>query len=762
MGTRVSAPFSVVAIHDGERGPKGEDGKGGPYTEIAFSLSAIGSVVGGSSAHCPPDCVGWDAALPAPTAAKPYVWMRSIPMEWNDETGTYVAGTATYTCITGRQGFNGDDALVASLDDDMTMVICDADGTPPSAWTWTTNARLYYGTEAETLTSATATINGVTTGKATMTIATDRKSATLTVRNLVKADADVLKVVVSLTSENGTRVCTATVAKSRRSEVYQLRPAVDVIKADKDDVRTPSVFLEVGAVKISDGTVSDVVMIGSGVKVMAKYSKDGGTTWRNCSRQIISGAILDNYGVPLTGNETSLKLRLLDNTDGSIYDEEDIPVVSDGKDGEPGAPGPRGYEGLIMRVSEWETGKYYRNDENVYDEHELSEDGHRYLDIVSVTNTATDTAEWFLAKEGHNGLQSMLSNKPGSGQRWTTCWSAFDIQNYPVMTPLLYAQRALIEYLQTKQILLMNTSFDKVMGGIGYADGDDAGDMVFPLWFGGETALDPNTNFYVDVNGRMFCMGADIHGNVTIKDEDGVVVYDSEGNERVRMSTRDVTKPKEDKEYPLLDYQSVSLYDVGTDAVVWQGNEPIARRDGASGFDLGEGQSISGRLVYSLRDRIGVAACVDLDGPSIDVKLTLRTADTVLAECTEVFDLSRGEEFDNYWILDIEDTDVGKYVGVGDQHCYLYAELTLHNISADNFSIYGTTGNSASLGVYNFYVNVAHTKTTIAPNGLCVNAGANRHILMDGDGILLRWMNSGIRLDNTGIKKMVNGVWTDL
>lgn len=673
-----------------------------------------------------------------------------------------MAGTATYTCITGRQGFNGDDALVASLDDDMTMVICDADGTPPSAWTWTTNARLYYGTEAETLTSATATINGVTTGKATMTIATDRKSATLTVRNLVKADADVLKVVVSLTSENGTRVCTATVAKSRRSEVYQLRPAVDVIKVDKDDVRTPSVFLEVGAVKISDGTVSDVVMIGSGVKVMAKYSKDGGTTWSNCSRQIISGAILDNYGVPLTGNETSLKLRLLDNTDGSIYDEEDIPVVSDGKDGEPGAPGPRGYEGLIMRVSEWETGKYYRNDENVYDEHELSEDGHRYLDIVSVTNTATDTAEWFLAKEGHNGLQSMLSNKPGSGQRWTTCWSAFDIQNYPVMTPLLYAQRALIEYLQTKQILLMNTSFDKVMGGIGYADGDDAGDMVFPLWFGGETALDPNTNFYVDVNGRMFCMGADIHGNVTIKDEDGVVVYDSEGNERVRMSTREVTKPKEDKEYPLWEKRTVSIGSDVTDAVIWSGNIPVARQDGASGFDLGDGQSVGGEIAYSLYNMEETAAAqIDEVGPSLELKLSLRTADAVLAECTEEIDLVYMEEITGKYLVDIEDTDVGKYVSVGDQHCYLYAELTIHDISRDNFSLYGFSG-KATFNAQHFYVNVAHTKTTIAPNGLCVNAGANRHILMDGDGILLRWMNSGIRLDNTGIKKMVNGVWTDL
>ena len=762
MGTRVSAPFSVVAIHDGEQGPPGKAGKDGSYIEIAFSLSAIGSVVGGSSAHYPPDCVNWDTPLPAPTAAKPYVWMRSIPMEWNEEAGACVAGTATYTCITGRKGSNGDDALVASLDDDMTMVICDADGTPPSTWTWATHARLYYGTEAETLTSATATINGVTTGKATMTIATDRKSATLTVRNLVKADADVLKVVVSLTSENGTRVCTATVAKSRRSEVYQLRPAVDVIKVDKDDVRTPSVFLEVGAVKISDGTVSDVVMIGSGVKVMAKYSKDGGTTWRNCSRQIISGAILDNYGVPLTGNETSLKLRLLDNTDGSIYDEEDIPVVSDGKDGDPGAPGPRGYEGLIMRVSEWEVGKYYRNDENVFDEHELSEDGRRYLDIVSVTNTATDTAEWFLAKEGHNGLQSMLSNKPKSGQRWTTCWSAFDIQNYPVMTPLLYAQRALIEYLQTKQILLMNTAFDKVMGGIGYADGDDAGGMVFPLWFGGETALDPNTNFYVDVNGRMFCMGADIHGNVTIKDEDGVVVYDSEGNERVRMSTREVTKPKEDKEYPLWEKRTVSIGSDVTDAVIWSGNIPVARQDGASGFDLGDGQHVGGRISYSLYNMAETAAAqIDEVGPSLELKLSLRTSEAVLAECTEETDLVYMEEITGKYLVDIQDTDVGKYVSVGDQHCYLYAELTIHDISRDNFSLYGFSG-KATFNAQHFYVNVAHTKTTIAPNGLCVNAGANRHILMDGDGILLRWMNSGIRLDNTGIKKMVNGVWTDL
>lgn len=762
MGTRVSAPFSVVAIHDGEKGDKGDkgdDGRGGDWTEIRFSLSSIGAIIGGSSSDHPQDCTQWSPSLPSPTSEKPYVWMRSIPQTWNDSIQDYVAGDATYTCITGAKGSDGDTSLVASLDDDMTMVICDGDGTPPSGWTWTTIASLYYGVNPDAITSATATINGRTTNKATIVIANNRQSATLTVKNLTASDSDVIKVVVTLTSLNGTRACTATVTKSRKSEVYQLRPSFNVIKVDKDGVRTPTVFLEVGAVKISDGTVSNLVMIGSGVKVMAKYSKDGGTTWSNCSRQIVGGAILDNYGVPLTGNETSLRLRLIDNADGGIYDEEDIPVISDGLKGD---TGPQGYEGLILRVSEWEVGKYYRNDEDVYDENMLSDDGHRYLDIVSVTEGGS--AVWYNAKATHNGVISSdgnNGNRPGISTAWRYYWSEFEIQGAPIMTPLLYAQRALIEYLQTNQILLLNPSLDKVMGGIGYADGNVSGDMVYPLWLGGETALDPNTNFYVDINGRMFCVGADIQGNVTIKGEDGVVVYDTNNNERVRMSTRNVTKPKEDKEYPLWERRGLNLYNVGQNATIWA-DTPLERRDGEIGFQLGVGQSVGGSFVITMKSASGAYGRILSDGVTLSVKLTLRTSTKVLAESTNDYELYRDDVFENLSLFDIQYTNVGKYVSNSDEYCYLYVEMALKNISASNFTLYGRSDSTIELGVANFFVNVAYTKTTIAPNGFCVNAGGNRHALMDNDGILFRWGNHGLRIDDSGVKKLVNGTWVDI
>lgn len=257
-------------------------------------------------------------------------------------------------------------------------------------------------------------------------------------------------------------------------------------------------------------------------------------------------------------------------------------------------------------------------------------------------------------------------------------------------------------------------------------------------------------------------MGADIHGNVTIKDDDGLVVLDGDGSERVRVGTRSVVKPPTDAEYPLLDWQGVSLWSDSPEAIIWSGELPLARRDGASGFPLADGQSIGGSLVYTLKDRNGVSGQVDMAGPVLRTKLSLRTATEVLAECEEEEELPRGAELDSYVVLRIEDTAVGRYMCSGTQTCFLYVELTIAGISQDNFSLFGQSGCSASMGVGDFYARVVQTKTAIAPNGICVNAGANRHILMDVDGIVLRWGNNGLRINDSGISKMVNGVWSQL
>jgi len=151
------------------------------------------------------------------------------------------------------------------------------------------------------------------------------------------------------------------------------------------------------------------------------------------------------------------RIRLL-YTDGN-YGDPSYSVAHYGEDGDPGSPGgqgPQGIAGCMVRVSTWETGKQYRNDEALTS-------GTRYVDVVILENVhigATTTITPYKAKAAHNGVTSSSSNKPGTSGG-NTYWEAMSYMT-PMMTPLLIAQKIAAEAIDVGSITATNAFINAV------------------------------------------------------------------------------------------------------------------------------------------------------------------------------------------------------------------------------------------------------------------------------------------------------------
>ncbi len=178
-----------------------------------------------------------------------------------------------------------------------------------------------------------------------------------------------------------------------------------------------------------------------------------------------------------------------------------------GEQGAAGKQGVRGYTGVTVRRSEWEEGVYYRNDNADGSE---ADDGNRYLDEVSVTSLATGEAQWFIAKEWHNGRISTADNKPtlGGNDYWTPL---NDMR--PIRTSFADIMTAFVKYLQVNQIQIVddnNTPYGAFGGGT---------DNPYPLWFGGETADKAVVKFDREGNVNLGDNLTVQDGNVSVKGE---------------------------------------------------------------------------------------------------------------------------------------------------------------------------------------------------------------------------------------------------
>lgn len=174
---------------------------------------------------------------------------------------------------------------------------------------------------------------------------------------------------------------------------------------------------------------------------------------------------------------------------------EQGPKGDDGAPGEDGAPGKDGLQGCITRLTEWASGVEYRNDLD------LVSNGPRYIDVVTIY--ANNKQLKFQCGQTHT---SSNSNKPTAGSA-SAYWQQLN-DMVPIYTPLLFAENAVINFLQGMEFVVHNSKTDISVNTIiaGLVGGD------IPLFVGSNTPS--NAPFRVAKDGAFVASKADITGTI--------------------------------------------------------------------------------------------------------------------------------------------------------------------------------------------------------------------------------------------------------
>lgn len=163
--------------------------------------------------------------------------------------------------------------------------------------------------------------------------------------------------------------------------------------------------------------------------------------------------------------------------------------------GEQGLKGDDGSQGCIIRLTEWASGVEYRNDLD------LVSNGPRYIDIVTIY--ANNKQLKFQCSQTHT---SSASNKPAAGSA-SAYWQQLN-DMVPIYTPLLFAENAVINFLQGMEFVVHNSKTDISENTIiaGLVGGD------IPLFVGSNTPS--NAPFRVAKDGSFVATKADITGTI--------------------------------------------------------------------------------------------------------------------------------------------------------------------------------------------------------------------------------------------------------
>lgn len=239
-----------------------------------------------------------------------------------------------------------------------------------------------------------------------------------------------------------------------------------------------------------------------------KYAKNNSTTtapalvktdrtpagWSDTPPSLSSGEYLWMTQAEIDANNSLLHPTVGWATPVRISGEQG-PKGDDGAPGEDGAPGKDGLQGCIIRLTEWASGVEYRNDLD------LVSNGPRYIDIVTIY--ANHKQLKFQCSQTHT---SSASNKPAAGSA-SAYWQQLN-DMVPIYTPLLFAENAVINFLQGMEFVVHNSKTDISVNTIiaGLVGGD------IPLFVGNSTPS--NAPFRVAKDGSFVATKADITGTI--------------------------------------------------------------------------------------------------------------------------------------------------------------------------------------------------------------------------------------------------------
>lgn len=240
--------------------------------------------------------------------------------------------------IVYRWSKDGENAVLADLDNEMVGCVLTSDGVTAKAQSWTTNVGIWYGYEQLELTELTAQAASGLTVNANK----DTGSVTVSVAQGV-ALADTNDVVLTLKAQkngqNFERTLTFTVTGVRAGAngadaiVYSLVPSVSSVTRYKDGSYSVT-SVSCKRQKTVGGSIADTT------DGELKYSLDGGAEQSANNGQAISTTTFNK----------SIKFSFYVNN--LLVDVESIPLLTDGQDGTDGLDGTS-----IEAVGHWESSK---------------------------------------------------------------------------------------------------------------------------------------------------------------------------------------------------------------------------------------------------------------------------------------------------------------------------------------------------------------------------------------------------------------------
>ena len=249
--------------------------------------------------------------------------------DWSDPAPVY------------RWAKDGENAVIADLDNEMVSCALTSDGKVSKAQSWTTNVTMWYGYESLELTELTAT---QPTG---LKVVTNKNTGSVTVSAaegvlLPETSNVVITLTASKNGQNFERNLTFTVAGVRGGAdavLYSLVTSVSAVAKYKDGSYSVS-SVSCARQKTVGATISDTT------DGELKYSLDGGAEQPLNNGQAIAVTLFKR------------SIKFLFYVDGKLVDVETIPMLSDGTDGQDGSS--------IEVVGHWESANVpYRKNQQV-------------------------------------------------------------------------------------------------------------------------------------------------------------------------------------------------------------------------------------------------------------------------------------------------------------------------------------------------------------------------------------------------------------
>ena len=172
-------------------------------------------------------------------------------------------------------------------------------------------------------------------------------------------------------------------------------------------------------------------------------------------------------------------------------------IKETGDQGYNGEDGAKGYNGCIMRTTEWASGKYYVNQETE------ENDDIKYIDFVYLEDP--DAADGWRVYQCLSSHTSSSSNKPGTSDG-DTVW--LEMQNIgPIFAPFIIAKGAAVKFAQGQQFNIMEGN--TIWGSFRHVPND----TDYAFWIGG--SMGSVAPFAVTKGGKLVAANAEITGKIT-------------------------------------------------------------------------------------------------------------------------------------------------------------------------------------------------------------------------------------------------------